>query len=322
MPRQARIDMPGQIYHVMARGIERRAIFSEEADCEDLRTRVSVWLKNSGARCLAWCFMPNHFHLLVLRGERPLSEIMRHVMTGYAVHFNLKYKRAGHLFQNRYKAVICGEERYLQEAVPYIHLNPLRGGLVATPEELKGYRWCGHAAALTGACDGILDRDELLSRFGWEEEGAADAYLRAVLERAGDSGSMELSGAVSSSGHGSTSREKGSGDGGRKSLDRRILGGRDFVESVLKAAGEDAPAFKSRAEVLAEVERSTGVSRMEILSHSHGKAPAQARAAYCYLSVRDAGVGGSELMRELGMTSGAVSKLVAKGKALLKKFGS
>ncbi len=220
--------MPGQIYHAMARGIERRDIFVGENDCSDLRGRVSVWLKNAGAKFLAWRSMPNHFHLLVLRGERPLSEIMRHIMTGYAVRFNLKCKRAGHLFRNRYKAVICGAESCLMEAVSCVHLNPLRGGQVATPEELNGYGWCGHGAALTGAWDGILDRDELLLIS--TERGAAEGYLQAIREKAGAGGRAEPAGAVLSSGPVGLSRQKNSGDGGWKPLDRRILGGRDFVE--------------------------------------------------------------------------------------------
>lgn len=100
MPRQARIDVPGQVYHVMARGIERGRIFLGEDDYADFRARIGVWLKRSGAKCLAWCMMPNHFHFLVLRGERPLSELMHHAMTGYAINFNLRHGRAGHLFQN------------------------------------------------------------------------------------------------------------------------------------------------------------------------------------------------------------------------------
>ena len=85
MPRQARIDIAGQLYHVMSKGIERREIFNDEKDYADFLERVGVWLKKSGGKCLAWCLIPNHFHFLILRGERPLSEVMHHVMTGYAV---------------------------------------------------------------------------------------------------------------------------------------------------------------------------------------------------------------------------------------------
>lgn len=320
MPRQARIDIAGQIYHVMARGIERRAIFLGDDDRADLRERVRLWLNNSGAKCLAWCFMPNHFHLLLLRGIRPLSGIMRHIMTGYAVNFNMKHRRTGHLFQNRYKSIICSEENYLREAAPYIHLNPLRGGLVGSLEELKNYRWCGHASALASFNDGILDRRELLAHYGPVERGAAEEYFRAVLERAADGGGGGFweTGLPPRAGDVPVPAARG---GGRTHVDSRILGGPDFVESVLKAAGEEREELRGRAEVLAEVERITGIRKAEIFRHSHEKGPSRARALYCYICVRDAGSGGGELMRELGITSSAVSKLVVKGRALLEKLG-
>ena len=140
MPRQARIDIPGQMYHVMSRGIERGQIFIDDDDYVDFVERVGGWLKKGGGKCLAWCLIPNHFHFLILRGLRPLSEIMHHVLTGYAVNFNGRHRRAGHLFQNRYKAIICDAEEYLLELVPYIHLNPLRANLVKNLEELEGYK--------------------------------------------------------------------------------------------------------------------------------------------------------------------------------------
>lgn len=172
------------MYHVMSRGIERRRIFEDEADYADFRDRMAIWLKNAGGRCLAWCLMPNHFHLLLLRGTRPLSEMMHHAMTGYAINFNLRHRRAGHLFQNRYKAIICDLEEYLLELVPYIHLNPLRAGLVRNLEGLKKYEWCGHACVLTGAPDEILDRNELLLHFGGMEGAAIEKYRNTVAEKA------------------------------------------------------------------------------------------------------------------------------------------
>jgi len=115
MPRKPRIDFPGHFYHVISRGIERREIFVEEGDYEDFLHRLKKALNQTGAKCLAFSLLPNHFHLLCLRGTRPLAELMRRLMTGYAVSFNLRYQRAGHLFQNRYKAVLCERDSYLME---------------------------------------------------------------------------------------------------------------------------------------------------------------------------------------------------------------
>src|SRR3989339_1457728 len=130
MPRQPRIDIEGHLYHVIARGIERGKIFRDTMDYEDFLTRFKTAPEKTGGKCLAWCLMPNHFHLLILRGKQPLAEIMRRVMTGYAVGFNIRHKRSGHLFQNSYKSILCDEEEYLLELVAYIHLNPLRAGMV------------------------------------------------------------------------------------------------------------------------------------------------------------------------------------------------
>ncbi|MCX5791914.1 MAG: transposase [Elusimicrobia bacterium] len=319
MPRQARIDIPGQLYHVMSRGIERGTIFLEETDYVDFVERFSIWLEKSGGKCLAWCLMPNHFHFLVLRGLRPLSEIMHHVMTGYAINFNGRHQRVGHLFQNRYKAIICDVEGYLLELIPYIHLNPLRAKLVRDLADLENYKWCGHAAITKGVADNVLDRDEVLAHFGDNERSAVEKYRVVMAEKAREGERLNLSGGGllrSSGGMNGTLRAFRAGH--KVFFDQRILGEGDFVEAVLKAAGEagsDVP--RSRVEVLADVERSTGVAREDILRSIRDRGPARARAVYCYLCKEKAKASGTELMRELGISQSAVSRLIAKGRRLI-----
>lgn len=176
MPRKARVDVPGQYYHVISRGIERREIFSEDEDYADFLGRFEAWLKQCGGKCLAWCLMPNHFHFLLLRGERPLSELMHHVMTGYAVNYNLRHRRCGHLFQNRYKSIICGQEEYFLQAAPYIHLNPLRAGLVKNLQDLGNYPWSGHRALVTGAPDGNPVRVRPAGALWWRAGSVGQVY--------------------------------------------------------------------------------------------------------------------------------------------------
>lgn len=321
MPRQARIDVPGQLYHVMSRGIERGRIFMDEVDYADFKGRIALWLNRSGGKCLAWCLMPNHFHFLVLRGVRPLSEMMHHTMTGYAVNYNLRHRRAGHVFQNRYKAIICDLEEYLLELVPYIHLNPLRARLVKDLSGLENYKWCGHAAVVAGAADGLLDGSELLSRLGDSEQSAVEKYIRVMAEKARDTVRDLSGGGLLRSFGGERGVLEAFRAGEQMRFDQRILGGSDFVEAVLRAAGEDMEIErKSRAEVLAEVENITGITKEDIFRHTHERGPASARAVYCYLCIRDAGITGSEIMRELGLSSGGVSKLVSKGRVLVKKL--
>ncbi len=148
MPRQPRLDAPGLLQHVMARGIERRKLFRDDKDRNSFLERLAVIFEETQTQCYAWALIPNHFHLLLRTGPTPLSKVMRRLMTGYAVTFNKKHKRSGHLFQNRYKSVICEEDAYLLELIRYTHLNPLRAKLVQDLKELDKYLWAGHSAIL------------------------------------------------------------------------------------------------------------------------------------------------------------------------------
>jgi len=144
MARRPRIDFPGAFHHVYARGIEKRNIFLNQDDREELRRRILKNLKRFNADCLAWAFMPNHFHLLFYSKSGNLADFMRCLMSGYSMYFNRKYERAGHLFQNRYKSSVIDTERYLLELIRYIHLNPVRSGIVQSLETLSRYQWTGH----------------------------------------------------------------------------------------------------------------------------------------------------------------------------------
>jgi len=148
MPRQARLDAPGVLQHVMARGIERRKIFKDDKDRQSFLDRLAIILEKTQTQCYAWALIPNHFHLLLRTGATPLSNVMRRLMTGYAVTFNRRHKRAGHLFQNRYKSVVCEEDPYLLELIRYIHLNPLRAKIVEDLKALDKYPWTGHSTIL------------------------------------------------------------------------------------------------------------------------------------------------------------------------------
>ena len=140
MPRQARLDVPGVLQHVIARGIERTDIFRDDDDRQRFVTRFSTLLTETNTECFAWALVPNHFHLLLRPTQIPLSSFMRRLMTGYAVTFNLRHGRSGHVFQNRYKSIVCEEEEYLLALVRYIGLNPLRARLVSNLEAIRQIR--------------------------------------------------------------------------------------------------------------------------------------------------------------------------------------
>ena len=115
MPRGSRIDAAGAVHHIMVRGIERRKIFDGDADRDHFLHRMGEILLDTGTTCFAWSLMPNHFHLLLRTGNVPVSTVMRRLLTGYAVWFNRSRRRHGHLFQNRFKSVLCQEDSYLLE---------------------------------------------------------------------------------------------------------------------------------------------------------------------------------------------------------------
>ena len=145
--------LPGEIpkdseaHFTGARGIERTKIFRDERDRTAFLDRLATVLDETQTQCYAWALLPNHFHLLLRTGPTQLSKVMRRLMTGYAVSFNKRHKRSGHLFQNRYKSVVCEEDPYLLELIRYIHLNPLRAKLVQNLKELDNYQWCGPPAS-------------------------------------------------------------------------------------------------------------------------------------------------------------------------------
>jgi hypothetical protein len=128
MPRQARLDAPGALHHVMGRGIDGVDIFSDKKDWMDFLARLKSLCDLKAMSEYALSLMSNHYHLLVRTGNGPLSNNMRKLLTGYVINYNKRYKRYGYLFQNRYKSILCEDDPYLLELTRYIHLNPLRAG--------------------------------------------------------------------------------------------------------------------------------------------------------------------------------------------------
>jgi len=144
MPRKARIDAPGALHHIIVRGIERRRIFSDDQDRDNFVERLGNIVTQTQTFCFAWALIPNHAHILLRTGQTPLATVMRRLLTGYAVSYNRRHRRHGHLFQNRYKSILCQEDAYLLELVRYIHLNPLRAKIVRSLTDFDKYPYSGH----------------------------------------------------------------------------------------------------------------------------------------------------------------------------------
>ena len=186
MPRQARLDAPGTLHHVMIRGIEGKPIFPDTQDRKDFVTRLGDLSKQTDTRILAWSLLGNHAHLLLFSGPSGLSVFMRRLLTGYAQGFNRRHKRSGHLFQNRYKSIVCEEDAYLLELIRYIHLNPLRASLVKNLWELDRYPWSGHRVLLGRGKSDWQERGYVLGQFHRKEREAIRAYRRFMEEGKGE----------------------------------------------------------------------------------------------------------------------------------------
>jgi REP element-mobilizing transposase RayT len=132
----------------MIRGIERRFIFIDDLDREDLAHRLTRVFVESNARCWAWAFMDNHAHWIVQTDAVGISRLMARILTGYARRFNQRHERVGYLFQSRFKSRLILDDADLVGVVRYVHLNPLSARIVGTLEELERYRWTGHGAVV------------------------------------------------------------------------------------------------------------------------------------------------------------------------------
>jgi REP element-mobilizing transposase RayT len=329
MPRKARIDAPGALHHIIVRGIERRKIFKENADRQSFIERLGDILSDSQTPCYAWALMPNHFHLLLKTGLTPIATIMRRLLTGYAVYFNRRHRRWGHLFQNRYKSILCQEDNYLLELVRYIHLNPLRAKQVSDLKKLERYPYCGHTVLLGHLPNDWQSMDETLKLFG-ENVFLARGRYRKFLEKGVNQGKRpELvgGGLIRSIGGWQAFKALDKADAHLKS-DERILGDSDFVAEVLKKAQEqrerryqletDGFTIDQVAQRVAAV---LGVKFEQIWEKGKYRQTVKARSLLCYWAVRELGISATELARRIGMSQPAISQSVKRGETIAKENG-
>lgn len=150
MPRPTRINGSDLIYHVFARGNNKEEIFFEPGDYQRFLQNLERFREKFRYMLYAYCLLPNHFHLLVRSSKVPLSKMMQVLMTGYTMYIQKKYSRAGHVFQGRYKSIAVEQEPYLLQVVRYIHLNPVKAGLV---EGAERYPWSSYTKYLTAKAD-------------------------------------------------------------------------------------------------------------------------------------------------------------------------
>ena len=321
MPRKARIDAPGALHHIIIRGIEGRKIFRDNGDRDSFLDRLDDLLFGTGTRCLAWALIPNHAHFLMQTGSIPLAAIMRRLLTGYAVVFNLKYRRHGHLFQNRYKSILCQEEPYLRELVRYIHLNPLRAGLVPDFGGLDKYPWSGHSALLGYVKREWQSTEYVLGLFSETKSRAQKAY-RAFVEQGIAQGKRPdlIGGGLIRSAKGWDRVLEMRSENGYIKGDERILGDSDFVERVLKEAEEKLNhryAVQMRGldfdKAVLRVAEIMKVQPFEVLRRTKARQTVKARDLLFYWANHELGMPAAEISRRLGICQSAVSRGAARG---------
>lgn len=324
MPRQSRLDTPGALHHVIARGNERRKIFEDKRDCKEFLIRLGDILSGTETICYAWAIIPNHFHLLLRTGSFPVSTLMRRLLTGYAIYFNRRHRRYGHLFQNRYKSILCQEDPYFQELVRYIHLNPLRAKLVSGIGALDKYPYSGHRALMGMVKNEWQDTEYVLGWFGKGIKQGRSRYHDFMKEGVSMGKRPELTGGglVRSVGGWVNLMEMRRAKVFVKG-DERILGEGDFVEQMLQKSGE---AFERKSllksqgwdldKLAAYVANLLEIDISVVWSAGKHRHIVEARSLLCYWAVRDLGVSMTSLAKRVKLSVAAITQSVERGERL------
>lgn len=320
MPRRARLDAPGTMHHVILRGIEKRRIVDDDQDRDMFVGRLGDLSQRLQTAVYAWALMTNHAHILLRSGPQGISSFMRKFLTGYAGGYNRRHRRHGHLFQNRYKSIVVEEDVYFKELVRYIHLNPLRAGMVKSIKELGRYPWSGHGALMGRVEYRWQDVAYVLKWFEKSLKQARPLYQRFVEQGIGLGRQPHLvgGGLVRSAGGWSEikalrrigSREKG---------DQRILGSGPFVENILNEA-ELAKRYrlanldrkKMASELIEGCCQDSGVSIEALRGGSRLRHISKVRRELAYRLTSELGLTLAETARLLGVSTSGVAKILVR----------
>ena len=289
MARRPRIEVPGGLYHIITRGNNRRKIFRSHDDYLKFTSMVAQQKAKLPFYLYAYCLMPNHAHLLIERQDDKISRIMQGLLTGYSQYFNRKYKKIGHLFQGRFKAILCQTDRYLGELVRYIHLNPVRAKMVKRPED---YEYSGHRAYIDRDTSGLVDTEPVLRHFGGTKARAVETYQRFVAAGVGEPSQAEY----------------------YRASEGQLLGSDEFLKEIKHRVGDHRAAPKtiertSIEDLLSAAAKASGLSRQELCSKSKNRVTVAVRDAVIVLG-RERGISNRELAEALGIDGSSVTKRI------------
>ncbi len=279
MPRPPRLHVPGGVYHVILRGNHREPIFGEPADRDMLDALVAETLERYGARAHAYCWMSNHLHLALQIADAPLGPIVRRIAGVYARRIQRRLPTTGHLFERRYRSVLVDADTHLLRLVRYIHLNPLRAGLVADPAD---YPWSGHRAYLGLAAIPWLTTDFTLRLLGTNRHSARRAYARLISSGGDPDDSARFSRGMSA--------------------DTRVLGDDGFLARVtttrkrIPQTGSSRPTLE---QLVSAAAKEAGCTVEALASASKARALADARCHVAERALADGVASISEIARRL-----------------------
>jgi REP element-mobilizing transposase RayT len=297
MARKPRIEYEGAFYHVINRGNRREKIFRDDKDFLKYIEILSNYKKRYQFRLYSYVLMSNHIHLLVETGKTPLAKIEQGLNQSYTMYFNRKYRTVGHLFQGRYKAILCDRDTYLLSLIKYIHLNPVRAEMV---KELQDYKWSSHNYyAGKEKENSIVDTDRVLRMFS--EERAAS--MRIYKEFIGDGIPVKR-------------------DDIYRTVDQRVLGNAEFLADVMEQYdGEVAKEKREReynlAEIATGVERIKGVTIQQIRVHNKTSNVTECRKLFILLS-KEYGYKGKEIANYIRRDPATISSALKDRKRMAK----
>ena len=289
MARKPRVEYAGAFYHVICRGNQGQVIFRSDADREHYLERLEEYRQRYGFKVYAYVMMSNHVHLLIETGKVALSKIMQGLQLRYTGYYNRKYKKVGHLFQCRYKAILCDRQAYLLELVRYLHLNP---GRMRAPTDPGMYRWSSHGAYLGKSGLVKVEASMVLAALVTSVGQARRAYLRFMAEGKG-------------SGHRADYYDV---------LDQRFLGERNFVEQIderIRAEAEiEMPGPRVKfGELLQLTAKAYGVNERDLVRPGRQRKWVKARAALVYLGREWGRASVKEIGRRLHRDPSIISRL-------------
>ena len=291
MARKPRIEYLGAFYHVITRGNRKQVIFKDNKDRLRFLQKLLEYKERYGFILYGYTLMKNHIHLLIETRDAPLSRIMQGLLQSYTQWYNGKYGTVGHLFQGRYKAIVCDKGRYLLNLIRYIHLNCVRAGIVRDPAD---YKWSSHRIYIGLEENELIDTDLVLSQFSnRSRKKASKLFNNFVIEWIGEGRRNEF----------------------YRTVDQRFLGDEDFVLDVKKIVGEELESGdnilreKMLEEIATAVNQVVGVSLADLRSPSRSNEAVWARRLFVYLSLKYTNYKRKEIAEYLNRDAKMVSYL-------------